>query len=83
MVAPSLGASTVNAIVVVWLSPDQVPVTVTVETPVWAEAPAAIVIDVDRKDAVTPLGNPEAEKLTTPVKPFTGVMRIVVGVAMP
>lgn len=59
-----------------------IPVTVTVEVPVAAvlvamrvsEAPVAFVVRAD----VTPLGNDDTVKLTVPVKPFTGVVVIVV-----
>src|SRR5208337_1686931 len=53
-----------------------VPVMVTVAAPVVAELLAVsvrvlvVVVAVGLKDAVTPLGRPEAAKLTLPVKPF-------------
>ena len=53
-----------------------VPVMVTVTVPVVA-VPLAVSVNVlvlvvllGLKDAVTPLGRPEADKLTLPVKPF-------------
>jgi len=56
----------------------EVPVMVTVKVPIAAVAPAPKVRVVDAgsglelKDAVTPLGRPDAEKVTLPVKPFRG-----------
>jgi hypothetical protein len=63
-------------------APD-VPVIVTVDVPVVAVAlevsvnvlvPAVL---LGLKEAVTPLGKPEADKLTLPVKPFCGATVIV------
>ncbi len=63
-------------------APD-VPVMVTVDVPVVAVAlevsvnvlvPAVL---LGLKEAVTPLGKPEADKLTLPVKPFCGATVIV------
>ena len=63
-------------------APD-VPVIVTVDVPVVAVAlevsvnvlvPAVL---LGLKEAVTPLGKPEADKLTLPVKPFCGMTVIV------
>ena len=57
----------------------EMPVTVTVEVPIAAVALVATVSVVEAesglelKDAVTPLGSPDAEKVTLPVKPFRGV----------
>ena len=59
------------------------PVTVTVAVPVAAVGLAVkvnILVPVvlpGLNDAVTPLGRPEADKLTLPLKPFTGVTVIV------
>src|SRR5260370_31100066 len=61
----------------------QVPVMVTVAVPVVAVALAVsvkvlvLVGLLGLKEAVTPLGRPEADKLTLPVKPFCGVTVIV------
>jgi len=76
-------AFTVRVTVVVWLKLPDVPVIVTVAVPVVA-VPLAVsvsvlvpVVLVGLKDAVTPLGNPDADKLTLPVKPFVGFTVIV------
>lgn len=61
-------------VVVFDMLPD-VPLTVTVTVPVVAVVLAvtvkvlALAVLVGLKDAVTPLGRPEADKLTLPVKP--------------
>lgn len=76
-------AFTVRVIEVVWLSDPDVPVTVTVAVPVVAVLLAVKVntlVDVVGfvpKLAVTPAGRPEAERLTDPVKPFSGFTVIV------
>lgn len=64
------------------MSPD-VPRIVTTVVPIGA-VPVAVSVNVlvfvvllGLKDAVTPLGNPEAENVTLPVKPFFGVIVIV------
>jgi hypothetical protein len=73
----------VKLIVVVWLSAPEVPVTVTVDVPVVAVLLAVKVrilvevVGLVPKVAVTPLGRPEAESVTEPVKPFDGVTLIV------
>ena len=62
--------------------PDE-PVTVTVAIPVVAALLAVsinvlvFVVLVGLNDAVTPLGKPEADKLTLPLKPFCGVTVMV------
>ena len=62
----------------------EVPVTVTVTVPVVAVLLAVsvsvlvLVALAGLNDAVTPLGRPEAVKLTLPVKPFCGVTVIVI-----
>lgn len=82
-------ALTVSAIVVVSVRLPDVPVTVTVADPVFAVALAVkvntLVDDVGfgLNAAVTPLGNPEAEKVTLPVKPFAGVIVIVLVLVVP
>jgi hypothetical protein len=50
---------------------------VTVEVPAVAVLLAASVSTVLANDAVTPLGRPEAEKATVPVKPLDGVTVMV------
>jgi hypothetical protein len=68
--------------------PDE-PVTVTVNAPMAAVALAVnvsalvVVAGFALNDAVTPLGNPDADKLTLPVKPFCGVTVIVLVPAVP
>jgi len=69
---------TVRETVVVWLRLPEVPVIVTVDVPVTAVALAVsvkelvIVAEAGLKDAVTPLGKPDADKVTLPLKPFWG-----------
>src|SRR6266849_6256219 len=71
---------TVRASVVVLL---KLPEMVTVAVPIVAALPAASVkvlvpmVLAGLKEAVTPLGRPEADKLTVPVKPFCGVSVMV------
>jgi hypothetical protein len=66
-----------------------VPVTVTVAEPVTAPAEAVkvkVLLDVallGLKDAVTPAGRPDAARVTLPLKPFSGVIVIVVLVLAP
>jgi hypothetical protein len=73
----------VMVIVVVFVRLPDVPVTVTGAVPVMAVLLAVRVSVVEEvagfgvNEAVTPLGSPEAEKFTSPVKPFWGVMVIV------
>jgi len=58
-------------------------VIVTVEVPVAAVVLAVrvkelvVVAEVGLKDAVTPLGKPDADKLTLPLKPFWGATVMV------
>jgi hypothetical protein len=69
---------TVRETVVVWLRLPEVPVIVTVDVPVVALALAVsvkelvIVAEAGLKEAVTPLGKPDADKVTLPLKPFWG-----------
>ena len=62
--------------------PDE-PVTVTVAIPVVAALLAlsinvlVLFVLVGLNDAVTPLGKPDADKLTLPLKPFCGVTVMV------
>jgi hypothetical protein len=67
----------------------EVPVIVTVDVPVVA-VPLAVSVNVlvevagfALNDAVTPLGKPDAEKVTPPLKPFCGVTVIVLVPALP
>ena len=62
---------------------------VTVEVPA-AAVPLAVSVSVlvavalvGLKDAVTPLGRPEAERATLPVKPFCGVTVMLLGPLAP
>ena len=81
-------AFTVRLMVVLRVKAPDVPVMVTVEVPVVAVLLAVnvtvllVVVLPGLKDAVTPLGRPEADKLTLPLNPFTGltVMVLVVPV---
>jgi len=64
-------------VLVVWL-PD-FPVMIALYCPRVAELLAAKVtvllpFEIGEKDAVTPLGRPDAERVTLPVNPFRGVM---------
>src|ERR1019366_5183900 len=79
-----LGAGvTVRLIVVVLFKLPDVPVIVTVAVPVAAVALAVkvsvllLVAGLGLNAAVTPLGKPDAERVTLPLKPFDGVMLIV------
>ena len=69
--------------VVAFVKLPEVPVMVTVTVPVVA-VPLAVSVKVlvlvvllGLNDAVTPLGRPDADKLTLPLKPFCGVTVIV------
>src|SRR5216684_7379169 len=74
---------TVRETVVVFVKLPEVPVTVTVTVPVAAVLLAvsvnALVVAVllGLNEAVTPLGSPDADKLTLPLKPFCGVTVMV------
>ena len=77
-----VGFTVSDSAVVCAMLPD-VPRMVTRVVPIGA-VPVAVSVNVLRlvvllglKDAVTPLGNPEAEKVTLPVKPFFGVTVMV------
>src|ERR1017187_6146568 len=79
-----LGAGvTVRLIVVVLFKLPDVPVIVTVAVPVAAVTLAVrvsvllLVAGLGLNAAVTPLGRPDAERVTLPLKPFDGVMLIV------
>ena len=66
-----------------------VPVTVTVTAPVVAVLLAVkvsvllLAVLVGLNDAVTPLGRPDADKLTLPLKPFCGVTVMVLVPVVP
>src|SRR6266851_3991206 len=71
--------TTVRVSVVVFVKLPEVPEMVTKAVPIVAALPAVSVkvlvpvVLAGLKEAVTPLGNPDADKLTLPVKPFCGV----------
>ena len=73
------GGITVRVMAVVRVKVPDVPVMVAVTVPVVAALLAASVIvlvvvaGLGLNDVVTPLGRPEADKLTLPLKPFSGV----------
>jgi hypothetical protein len=78
------GGVTVRLMVVVWTMLPEVPVTVTVVGP--PTVADALAVSVSRlvpvvgfvpKPAVTPLGRPEAARVTLPEKPFVGLTVIV------
>ena len=77
-------AVTMREIVVEWLRPLLSPVIVTLKVPAAALAPAfkvnvlILVVLTGLNDAVTPLGRPEALKVTLPLKPFCGTTVTVV-----
>ena len=77
------GKATVSETVAVLLKLPTVPVMVTGNVPVIAVAAAlkvkvlVPVVEAGLKEAVTPLGKPDADKLTFAVKPFSGVTVIV------
>jgi len=74
---------TVSATVVLFDKLPEVPVMMTLTVPVVAVLLAVrakelvFVVLVGLKEAVTPVGRPEADKLTLPLKPFCGVTVIV------
>ena len=82
-------AFTVRLSVVVFDRLPDVPVMVTVTVPVAAVALAAkvnvlvLVAGLGLKVAVTPLGKPEAERVTLPLKPSAGVMVMVLAPLLP
>jgi hypothetical protein len=78
------GAVTVTPTVVVWLKLPEVPVIVTVVGPPTVAVLLAVSVRVlPLNDAVTPLGNPDAEYETVPVKPFFAVTVIVLVPVLP
>src|SRR5713101_4871362 len=74
---------TLREIVVVFVKLPDVPVMVTVTVPAVAVLLAVsvkvlvLVVLLGLKEAVTPLGSPDADKLMLPLKPFCGVTAIV------
>jgi len=74
---------------VVFVKPPDVPVTVTVTGPVVAVLLAVKVsvlvpaVLLGLNDAVTPLGRPDADKLTLLLKPFSGVTVMVLAPLVP
>jgi len=83
------GLLTVRLIVVVFNKMPDDPVMVTVTVPTAADALAVsdnvlvVVAGLGLNDAVTPVGRPEADRVTLPTKPFVGVTLIVVDPAVP
>jgi hypothetical protein len=82
-------AFTVRLSVVVFVNVPDVPVTVTVTVPVAAVALAisvSVLVEVvgfGLNAAVTPVGKPDAERVALPLKPFTGVVVIVLVPLLP
>jgi len=80
---------TLREIVVVFVKLPDVPVTVTVTVPVVAVLLAVsvkvlvLVVLLGLNDAVTPLGRPDADKLTLLLKPFCGVTVMVLVPVVP
>jgi hypothetical protein len=79
-------AVTVRLTVVVFVKAPEVPVIVTVAVPVVAVLLAVsvkvlefvgLMVLAGLKEGVTPAGKPEADKMTLPVKPFSGVTEMV------
>ena len=72
--------TTVRVSVVVFVKLPEVPEMVTKAVPIVAALPAVSVkvlvpvVLAGLKEAVTPVGNPEADRLTLPVNPFCGVI---------
>jgi hypothetical protein len=79
----------VREIVVVFVRLADMPVTVTVTVPVVAVLLAVkvsvlvLAVLLGLNEAVTPLGRPDADKLTLLVKPFCGVTVMVLGLVVP
>jgi hypothetical protein len=80
---------TVKEIVVVLVRLAQTPLIVTVNVPSAAVALAVrvsvllLAVLAGLKDAVTPLGRPEADKLTMPLKPLSGLMLMALVAVFP
>ena len=83
------GGVTVKVIVLVFIKLPDEPVIVTVAVPVVAVLLVAnvnvlvMVAGFGLNDALTPLGRPEADKLTLPLKPFCGVTVIMLVPVLP
>jgi hypothetical protein len=83
------GKTTVREIVAVLLKLPDIPVMVTGNVPVIAVAAAVkvnvlvLAVEAGLKEAVTPLGRPDADKLALAVKPFRGVTVIVLFAVVP
>jgi hypothetical protein len=79
----------VREIVVLFVKLPDVPVTVTVTVPVVTVLLAVkvsvllLAVLVGLNDAVTPLGRPDVNKLTLPLKPFCGVTVMVLVPVVP
>jgi hypothetical protein len=79
----------VRETVVVFVKLPEVPVTVTVTVPIAAVLLAVsvnvlvLVVLLGLNEGVTPLGRPEADKLTLPLKPFCGVTEMVLAPLAP
>jgi len=73
----------------VLVNPSDMPVTVTANVPVVAVPLAdsvnvlVLVVLLGLNDAVTPLGRPDADRLTVPVKPFCGMTVTVLEALVP
>ena len=76
-------------IAVVFAKPPEIPVTVAVTVPVAALLLAVsvnvlvLVVVLGLNEAVTPVGRPDADKLTPPLKPFCGVTVMVLAPLAP
>jgi len=79
----------VSETVVLFVKLPDTPVTVTVTVPVVAVLLAVSVkvlllaVLLGLNDAVTPLGRPDADRLTLPLKPFCGVTVMVLALFVP
>ena len=89
MIKSALGCTTVSVIAAVLVKPPDMPVIVSVTVPGVAVLLAVsvrvlvLVAGFGLKDAATPLGKPEADKLTLLLKPLCGVTVIVLAPAAP
>ncbi len=87
-VGRGIGATVKLMVVLVWRLPD-VPAMMTVNVPVAAVLLAlsvsvlAVAAGSGLNEAATPLGRPDADKLTLPLNPFSGVMAIVLVPTVP
>ena len=78
-----------SEIAVVFVKVPDVPLTVKMTAPVVAALPAVsvnvlvLVVLLGLNDAVTPLGRPDADKLTLPLKPFCGATVMVLAPLAP